>query len=170
MTFSSYVNEGYGGHSYVLYRAKGYIERAASDLYTLNELTNTWDSEPSRRLDVVVEFIKDAVKILDEKGVPDHVRSRVRKENGHPRESFYDHIASMIFEVIFNASAVRSPKWECWSIQHNLVWGELLNFNNLDGPAGKVVMFKVSRLLYDEIADMKRSPPISRGRRSSASA
>jgi len=158
ITFRSYVKEGSGGHSFVLYRAKGYIENAASDLYTLNELTSTWDTDSFRRLRVVVEFVKDAIKILEEKGVPDHVRIRERQKHGHPRETFYDHIASMIFEVIFHASAVRSPQWECWSIQHNSVWGELFNFNHLDGPAGKVVKFKVRRLLYYEIADMKRFP------------
>ena len=158
MTFRSYVKEGHEGHSFVLYRAKGYIENAASDLYTLNELPSAWDTDSYRRLRVVVDFVKDAVKILDEKGVPDHVRIRVREKHGHPRETFYDHIASMIFEVIFHAAAVRSPQWECWTIQHNSVWGELFNFNHLDGPAGKVVKFKVRRLLYDEIADMKRFP------------
>lgn len=156
MSFRSYVEEGHGGHSFVLYRAKGYIEQAVSDLYTLNELTGTWDTDSSRRLRVVVDFIKDAVKILDEKGVPDYVRLREREEHGHPHETFYDHIASMVFEVIFHASAVKSPKWECWSIQHNSVWGELFNFNHLDGSAGRVVKFKVRRLLYDAITDMRR--------------
>ena len=155
MTFSSYVKEGCGDHSFVLYRAMGYIESAASDLYTLNELPSAWDTDPSRRLRIVVEFIKDAVKILDEKGVPDHVRIRVREKHGHPRETFYDHIANMIFEVIFHASAVRSPQWGCWTIQHNSVWGEL---NHLQGPAGKVLKFKLRRLLYDEISDMSRFP------------
>jgi hypothetical protein len=142
----------------VLYRAKGYIENAASDLYTLNELTSLSDTDSFRRLRVVVEFIKDAVKILDEKGVPKHVRIRDREKHGHPRESFFDHIASMIFEVILHASAVRSPQWGCWTIQHNSVWGKLFNFNQLDCPAGKVVKFKVRRLLYDEITEMKRFP------------
>ncbi|AIO36770.1 hypothetical protein DM39_4184 [Burkholderia cenocepacia] len=158
IAFRSYVNEGYGGHSFVLYRAKGYIENAVSDLYILNELANAWDTDSFHRLRVVIEFAKDAVKILDEKGVPDHVRIRVRGKHGHPRETFYDHIASLIFEVIFHASAVKSPQWGCWMIQHNSVWGELFNFNHLDGPAGKVVKYKVRRLLYDEIADMRRFP------------
>lgn len=158
MTFSSYVKDGDGSHSFVLYRAKGYIENAVSDLYTLNELPSAWDTDSSRRLSVVIEFINDAVKILDEKGVPDHVRIRVREKRGHAHETFFDHMASMIFEVIFHASAIRSPQWGCWTIQHNSVWGELFNFNRLDGPAGKVVKFKVRRLLYDEIADMKRFP------------
>jgi hypothetical protein len=158
MTFSSYVNEGYGGHSFVLYRATSHIQSATSDLYTLNENKGSWDTDSYRRLSVVVDFIKDAIKVLEEKGVPDHIRLRVREKNGPPRESFFDHIASMIFEVIFHASAVRSPHWECWSIQHNSVWSELFNFGHLDGPAGKVVKFKVKRLLYDEIVDMRRFP------------
>lgn len=158
MAFRSYVNDGYGDHSFVLYRAKGYIENAASDLYTLNEHTSAWDTDPFNRLRVVIKFVKDAVEILNENGVPDHVRLRVKRKQGHPRETFYDHVASMIFEVIFHASAVKSPQWGCWIIQHNSVWGELFNFNHLDGPAGKVVKFKVRRLLYDEIADMRRFP------------
>ena len=158
MTFNSYAKGGNESHSFVLYRAKGYIEKAASDLYKLNELPSALDADSFRRLCVVIEFVKGAVKILDEKGIPDHVRIRVRENHGHPHETFYDHIASMIFEVIFHASAVRSPQWGCWTIQHNSVWGELFNFNDLDGPAGKVVKFKVRRLLYDEIADMKRFP------------
>lgn len=158
MTFGSYVKEGRGNHSFVLYRAKGHIERAASDLYTLNELPNVWDTDSLRRLGVVVNFVKDAVKILDERGVGDHVRLRERERHGHPRETFFDHLASLIFEVIFHASAVRSPKWECWSVQHNSVWGEFFTFNHLDGPAGSVVKFKVRRLLYNEIARMKRFP------------
>jgi len=158
MTFSSYVKEGNGDHSFVLYRAKGYIEKAASDLYTLNKLTGSGDTDSFRRLCVVIDFIKEAIQILDENGIPAHVRIRVREKDGHRHKTFYDHIASMIFEVILHASAVRSPQWECWMIQHNSVWGKLFNFHSLDSPAGKVVKFKVRRLLYDEIADMKRSP------------
>jgi len=156
MTFRSYIEVGHGGHSFVLYRAMGYIEGAVFDLYTLNELPSIWNTAPYRRLTVAIDFIKDAVKVLDEKGVPDYVRFRVREEHGHPHQTIYDNIASMIFEVIFHASAVRSPQGGCWSIQHNSVWGELFNFNRLDGPASRVVKFKVRRLLYDEIAGMRR--------------
>lgn len=157
MTLRSYVEGGLRGHSYALYRAKGYIENAASDLYALNELTSTWDTDSARRLNVIVDFIQKAVEILEEKGPPAHVHPRVKEKHGHPRETYYDHIASMIFEVIFHASAVTSPRWNCWSIQHNSVWGELFNLN-LGGPAGRLVKFKVRRLLYDEIADMSRFP------------
>ncbi len=158
ITFQDYVDNQFWSHSYVLFRAKGYIEHAASDLYKLNELTNTLDNDSVRRLRVIVEFIKDAVKILNEKGVPEQIRIRVREEHGYRRKTFYDHIASMIFEVIFHASYVKSPQWECWDIQHNMVWGELFNFHHLDDPAGRVVKFKLRRLLYDEVVEMERFP------------
>lgn len=157
MTLRSYVEGGLHSHSPVLYRAKGYIESATSDLYTLNELTSTWDTDSARRLDVVVDFIQKAVEILDEKGAPSHVRLREKEKYGHPRETYYDHIASLIFEVIFHASAVTSPRWNCWSIQHNSVWSDLFH-HHLGGPAGRLVKFKVRRLLYDEIVDMSRFP------------
>ncbi|WP_448479477.1 hypothetical protein [Pseudoxanthomonas mexicana] len=158
MAFRAYIKEGARNHSFVLYRAKGYIESAASDLYKLNGLSSTWDNDAVQRLRVVVDFIKDAVKVLDEKAVPGHVRLRSREAHGHPRENFYDHLASMIFEVIFHASSVKSPQDECWTIQHNSLWSELFNFNRLDGAAGRVVKFKTRRLLYDEIVEMEGFP------------
>ncbi len=158
MAYNGYVRTGYEGHSSALYRAKMCIESAVSDLYTLNGLPSAWETDSFRRLRVVVEFVKSAVEILDAKGIPDHVSIRIRENYGHPRETLYDHIASLIFEVIFHASAVKSPQWGCWTVQHNSVWSELFNFNHLDSPAGKVVKFKVRRLLYDEIAKMKRFP------------
>lgn len=159
MTFRNYVNKGYGHHSSVLYRAKDNIERATFDLYKLNGLASIpFDNDSNHRLRIVVKFVEDAVKALDEKGVPAHIQLRVREKHGHPRETFYDHIASMIFEVIFHAAAVTSPQWGCWWIQHNSVWADLFHVRHLDGPAGKVVKFKVRRLLYDEIVEMKGFP------------
>ena len=158
LTFRDYVENAFWNHSYVLYRAKGYIEHAVSDLYKINGLSDTaWDDDIQQRLKVVVEFIKDAVKILEKKGAPKHIKLRMR-EKSSVGETFYDHIASMIFEVIFTASAVRTPSDLCWWVQHNSVWGELFNFNNLSGSAGKIVKFKVHRLIYNEIAYMKRFP------------
>lgn len=158
MTFRSHIKEGHGRHSFVLYRAKGYIENAASDLYRLNEQSNEWDTKTFRILRVVIEFIKDTVKVLNENQIPKNLRVRLIEEHRLAHQTFYDHIASMIFEVIFHASAVRSPKMTCWSIQHNSVWGELFSLNDIDGPAGKIVKFKVRRLLYNEISRMKSFP------------
>ena len=155
MVLRNYVEEGYRGHSYVLYRAKGYLEHAVFDLYKLDGVANSsWDDDMQARLRVVVKFIEDAVKILDSKGVPDDLPMRIRDKHGPMLETIYDQIASLIFKVIFAASAVTMPNNQCWWIQHNSVWSKLFNFNRLNGDAGKVVKFKVRRLLYDEVVRM----------------
>jgi hypothetical protein len=159
-TFRDYVDRSFGTHSYVLYRAKGHIEdNAISDLYKLDGLTKSdWDKDVQgevQRLWVVVQFINDAIKILDKKDVPKHLLIRMRKRRREV-ETFYDHLADMIFKIIFAASAIRSPFGLCWTIQHNSVWGELFNFDHNEGPAGKIIKFKVRRLIYDEIKGMKR--------------
>lgn len=163
LTLRDYVSKDFWNHSFVLYRAKGYIEHAAFDLYKINGLSNSaWDDDVQTRLRVVIDFIKDAVEILDKKGMSKHLSLRTRDERAVG--NFYDHLASMIFEVIFSASAVRSSTDLCWWVQHNAVWGELFNFNRLNGAAGKVVKFKVRRLIYDEIVDMKRFPNFKRAK------
>jgi hypothetical protein len=157
MTVNDYVEKKLiWNHSNVLYRAMGNIERAVSDLYQLYGVAHIpWDDDVHSRLRAVVEFIKDVVKILDEKGVPNSLRLRIRDKQN--RENFYDRLASMTFEVIFWVSAVQSPVSLCWWVQHNSVWSQLYSFH-LDGKAGKVVKFKIRRLLYDEVARMKNFP------------
>ena len=159
LTFRSYVEEGSGGHSFVLYRAMTNIERIASDVYKLNGVTNvSWDNDALARLRVAVDFIGNAVKILDKKGIPDHLQLRLRDKKGPTRKSVYDHLAGMIFEVVFEASAVTSPSWECWWVQHNTVWDNLFGLDKLDNHAGRVVQFKARRSLYDEILRMNKFP------------
>ncbi|HKQ57348.1 MAG TPA: hypothetical protein VJY35_05735 [Candidatus Eisenbacteria bacterium] len=157
ITLKDYVEEGFWTHSTALYRAKGYIERAAADLYKLDGLGfSSWDDDVRGRLRVVVGFIKAAVDILEKGGVPGHVRRRVPEQ--HHVGTFYDHLSDLIFEVISSASTVTRPGSLCWGIQHNAVWSELFNFKHLDGPAGRIVKFKVRRLIYDEVVDMGRFP------------
>ena len=158
LTFHDYVENAFGNHSPVLYRAKGYIENAVMDLYKINGLSNTaWDDDNLQRLRVVVGFIKDAVGILEKGGAHKHIKLRIREECS-PSETFYDYIASLILEIIFAASTVYTPFELCWWVQHTSVWREFFNFNRLDGPAGKIVKFKVRRLIYNEIAEMKHFP------------
>jgi hypothetical protein len=155
LTFSDYVNTDLWSHSFVLFRAKGYIQDAIMDLYKLDGIANSsWNDDAFSRLRVVVDFIQEAIKLLDAKSPPTYVQLRIRKNN--QRRTFYDYIAEMIFEVIFHASKVTSPRDLCWWVQHNCLWGELFSFRKLEGPGGKIVAFKVRRLLYDEVSRMDK--------------
>ena len=157
MTFRDYVEQGAGEHSYVLFRSMRHMEQAVSDLYKLDRNTKwTWDDDVHGRIYAVLDFIKKAIDILGEKGVPQYIRLRVRSQN--LQQTIYDHLAKMIFEVIFSASQVQSPVDRCWWVQHNAVWSHLFQSYGLDEAAGKVVKFKVRRLIYDEIKHMTEFP------------
>ncbi|AAF85213.1 hypothetical protein [Xylella fastidiosa] len=163
MTLRSYAKQGYRGYSFVLSQAMGYIASAASDLSTLNEPSSAADSDVLRRLALVIQFIKDAVRILDQEGVPEHVCICVRAGYDSSRAIFCDRIANMIFTVISLASEVRLPQLE-WKIQHNSVWSNLFHYGAFKRPAGQVVAFKLRRLLYNQIADMQRFPNVERAK------
>jgi hypothetical protein len=159
MTFRDYIEKGNNGHSYVLYRALDDIKDAPSDIYKLNGTANSsWNDDVLARLRVVVNFIKEAVDILEKKGVPDDLKRRNGRRNPQDSKSIYDYIANLIYELIFHVSWVKSPNDLCWWIQHNMLWSELFNFGHLNGQAGNFIKSKVCRLLYKDIVEMKPIP------------
>jgi hypothetical protein len=159
LTFRDFVEKGHGGHSYTLYGAIENVKDAASDLYKLNGVTNSaWDDDLLARLQTIIDFIDKTFEILDKKGVPNDLKLRIQNKSPLSSRNSYDHIANLIFDIIFAASAVTSPRDQCWWIQHNLVWDRLFNFPHTGGKAAAAVKFKVCRLLYNEIEKMKRFP------------
>jgi hypothetical protein len=161
-TFKSYLREGqFYQHSYALYRALKTIETSCSDLYKLNEKprpTNAADIE--RRLDVVVQFINDAIKALDEHGVKTTVLSH-RGSQRQWRQDFYQYIADLMFEVIFYASKVKTGEFVDWHIQHNSVWAKFFNLD--DSRTRKIILFKLRRLLYENLRDLDQLPHFRNG-------
>ncbi|WP_210553387.1 MULTISPECIES: hypothetical protein [unclassified Pseudomonas] len=159
ITLNDFVETRFWGHSFVLYRAMGNIEKSVSDLYRLNGIAQSaWDDDVLKRVWVVVDFIVEAVEILENKGVPQHLQLRTHQEDGPVSRTFYDHLANMIFELVFAASTIKSPWWESWTVQHNSVWGRLFSDLNLTSAAGKIVKHKARRLIYNEVARMSSFP------------
>lgn len=157
LTFRSFVVGGFHhSHSFSLFRAFSQIERACGDLYKLNGQSEHWEHELLARVYVIVKFIQEAVRVLDEKPIPSAAKARIGRLQGG--ESFYDYLARLIFNLVFSASAVRAPWDICWHVQHNSVWSSLFHLNGLDTPAGKLVKAKVRRLIYEEIVQMERFP------------
>jgi len=157
ITLQDYAERNiWGNESFTLSRAIERFEGSVSELHRLDGTDQiSWDDDVYAKLRVVVQFIRDVVGILDDAGVPDGLRLR-GSANRIPG-TLYDRIAALIYEVIESASRVKTPVSTCWWIQHNSVWGELFHFE-LDNPAGKVVSFKVRRLLYDAVVEMEEFP------------
>lgn len=164
-TFRDYVMHHSNRHSFVLFRAFGNVEKATHNLFKLNGVTATSEYDPNlyQQTLVVSKFIVEAIKILDEKGIPRHIHRRLRGPNAGIGETFFDYLAVLIFETIRNASAVQTPQWQCWSIQHG-VWSDFFNFNRLNTPAGNIVKFKVRRLLFNEVNELSHLPNIRSAR------
>jgi hypothetical protein len=157
IAFKDYIENSIWNISPVLFRAKSNIESAISDVYKLDGITNISIHEDiPGKLRVVVSFISEAVKILNNNQIPPNMILRVKEK--YINETVYDYIAELTFNVIYSSSQVQSPIYQCWAIQHNLVWSEIFRLRKMEGEAGKIIRFKVRRLIYNEIKDMTQYP------------
>jgi hypothetical protein len=143
-------------NSYALNRAFGIIKDACSDLYKLSEPISPQEkSDIHARLNAVVGFINDAIEAMEKAGVQ---RTRLRRhDEPHKwRDDYYDRIADMIFEVIGHAVSLKTKEFEGWSVQYSAIWSRLSNFDQ--SRTRKIVLFKVRRLLYEEVKCVEKHP------------
>jgi hypothetical protein len=157
-TFKAALAKGnFRQHSYALNRAFEIIHRGCSDLYKLDgPLTPQEKGDIHDRLIAVVGFINDAIEAMDKSGVQ---KTKLRRHGESYRwqyEDYYDKIAQMIFEVIGQATALKTKEFDSWSIHYSSVWSRLYNFDQ--SKTRKIVLFKVRRLLYEEIKGVKTAP------------
>lgn len=153
----AYANEGSSNHSFALHRAVHSIEHSFGDTYKLRAIDEGYyDSDVYRRLRAAVEFACDAIEAIDKQNKRPPVRQLRRLASNH-NSDIYDLLAGLMFELVFAASMVKGPIDKAWSIHFNTVWSRLFESWN-SSPTGKVVRFKLRRLLYDEIASIETLP------------
>lgn len=153
-----YIKEGSPRHSFVLTRTIGIIVQKSSSLHTVNGVANSWDSEPVQTLGVILRFLKDAVKMLDEREKPYNHTLRIRERYAFPNHSIYDTFSKAMYDVIHNASYINNPWWDCWSIHHNTILESVFDFYSKPGRASRIIQHKLRRQIYDEITRMEVFP------------
>jgi len=159
MVAKGYAKDHIYTHSYCLARAFMTIQHSISDAYHLNDVEIlSWDDDRIARIRVVISFIGKLVEILDAVGVHSDMRNIKKDLHISRRENFYDCTSKLIFEILFSIAAVKSPTSIAWQIQYSTVWGSLFGFNRFSGVAGKIIKKKLDRLIYDEIAYLKKFP------------
>lgn len=157
ITFKDYVINNFLGYSPALYTANMNILNALSDLYKVNGVTRlTWDDEILVRLRIVIRYINSAIEILDKIEPPKYIVLRNREYD--TGDTYYDYLAVMIYTAIEEVSLINSPASLSLFIQNNLVWEELFSFKKMESPSGKIIKFKVRRLIYNEILSLKEAP------------
>ncbi|MBI5636605.1 MAG: hypothetical protein HZA03_01405 [Nitrospinae bacterium] len=157
ITLKSYLDSGsWGQHSFVLYRALENIKSSSlREVYKINDIpSDYYSTDIYKRFTVAVSFVRDAIKSIEQHNSPAPAKLRVRERKDW---DFYDHIAELMFEIIFSAASVKAPPDKCWGIQHNAVWGKFFGLSG-NGKSWKIVKFKLRRLLYDEILRMGGFP------------
>src|SRR5262245_570984 len=95
------------------------------------------------------------MEMLDSHGVQ-RTTYRRRNEEHLWRKDYYDYLAEMIFELIFCSAAIKTNEFAHWDVQHNRIWGAFFSFG--EGQTRKIVLFKLRRLLYNEVLDLERMP------------
>jgi hypothetical protein len=146
----------WGQHSSALYRAFGIIKHECFDVYKLDqspEPPNAQDIE--ERVRVVVEFINNAIGVLEKHGLhPTRLRRHDEAYKWH--DDYYDYLAVAMFEVISHVSSVKTAEFRGWSLQYSTVWARFFSFDK--SKTRRIVLFKLRRLLYEEILELGKSP------------
>lgn len=157
-TFKSYLALGHWGqHSFTLFRAIGDLEHACSDLYKLDKVeSDYYQTEPLKRLRVVVDFIQKAVDHIGKLSPVPDAQPR-RPDDYGMRGDAYGKIAKLMFEMICAAASVTSPSDKCWMVHHNMVWGEFFSSGH-EGKAWSAVRYRLRRILYDSIRELEKYP------------
>ncbi|HAU1150835.1 TPA: hypothetical protein JBI12_02650 [Legionella pneumophila] len=146
ITFKSYIeSHAWPTHSYALYRAFNNITTSCESLHLING--NILENDISKRFHVAVEFSTDLIEILDNK----------KPHYTNTANSFYDHIANLIFQLVKSASLVQFPSEKCWGIQYIYLWDRIFNPTS-KGLVWKIIHTKLRRLIYNELIRLKEYP------------
>jgi hypothetical protein len=156
-TFKAALGQGaFRQNSYALNRAFHTIEAACSDLYKLDDPLSPQEKfDIHDRLRAVVSFINDAIDAMEKAGAQ-KTRLRRHDETYKWHDDYYDRIADLIFKVIGHAAAFKTKEFDGWSVQFSTIWSQISNFDQ--SRTRKVVLFKVRRLLYEEIKGVETRP------------
>ncbi|GJQ22615.1 hypothetical protein BIY37_11755 [Candidatus Brocadia sapporoensis] len=157
ITLKSYLESGnWTQHPFALYRALENIKNSCCDVYKLNDISSDYYStDIFKRLQTVVRYVKYAIDLIGKQQNVPSTTLRVRGDQMH--EDIYDHVANLMFEIIFSAASVTAPPDKCWTIHYNSVWYEFFGLSD-KGKAWKIIRFKLRRLLYDEILRLEKFP------------
>lgn len=162
MTLKSYLESGHWRqHSFVLARALRDIQETAGRAILEIEKSGTdYISDAWELLRVGVDFIKDSINAIGELAPPPEahtLRIRDRERRRFRDEDLYDQLANAMFEIIHSAAYITGPPDKAWGIHHSSVWGDFFGLRR-NNRAWDIVLFKLRRLLYDEVLNLESLP------------
>lgn len=126
-----------------------------SRLPEIDDGRNFFDTDDYRRLRIAVEFVRDAIEIVD-KAVPP-IRGELKSQQAYPQDIFQS-LAKLMYEVLTDATQVKGSRITTWHVQYNTTWTAIFRRHERDGRALKIVRARLIRLLYADIVEMYKLP------------
>lgn len=166
MACTDIIRDGNWWHSFPIYRAIENLGRVSHQLPALNKIQGTYENDTYRQLDVVTDFFRDTMDstiglTLDRYF---HRTKRVRTERrGYRNTNLLDTFAKLIYDLIEGASRVYEPFDTCWWVQHNALWSEIFLLSRDDSEVYRIILFKIRRLIYNQIKEMDNWPDFRGG-------
>lgn len=144
--------------SSLLARAMNHIESASGDLYQLDGAeSSTFRSELLAKLEVSVNFAREAMTAFDKAEDFSGIRRRTSRSAPYAELSILDHLTDLLYQIVLDASVVKGPPDLVRSVYYNSIWFRIFMFAR-GGEASRRVLFKLRRRLFDEIKQMEKLP------------
>ncbi len=129
------------------------FKMCTSELYKIDKLED--DVVESMLLDkarVSIDFLKDIFMILSKANIKINDRCEGFKIK-YPMD-IYSSLANLMFNIIFDASKLKSPLFVTWHVQNNIVWDGF--FNEIESSKHyRITRSILIRLIYNELKEVK---------------
>ncbi|MBC6982901.1 hypothetical protein [Caulobacter sp. 17J80-11] len=157
VVLKSYLESRSAQPSVSLYRAFEVIKQASGDLYRLKSASGSvYESDEYRRLEAEIEFIRDAIDLLQKQNRMPRNPIRQRDKRRWRTPDLYDDLAELACRAILDATTIREPSDRVWELHYNSIWGRLHDINK--GAAWRHFWQRLHRKLYDEVRELDRFP------------
>ncbi|MBL5827132.1 hypothetical protein [Serratia fonticola] len=151
--------------SFSFAKALDNYKHCTRNLYTLNNNSDDILRElETGKAYAAVSFIKDIFRLVNKINVDTNSinNQSFSKRNPYPKD-LADNVAELMFDIIIDASRVKSRDFITWEVQNNIVWkgffGSISFYEGEDkSDFYKKTRGKLFRLLYDEINSLEELP------------
>ncbi|WP_133134322.1 hypothetical protein [Legionella santicrucis] len=159
LSFKNYIDTAnWNEKLFSLCRAFENIRNSCGNIYKLNEADDDLSNHTSYNcLNITVEFFKEAIDYLSQQENTPPAKLK-RRNNSHSYEDIYDYFTNHLFEIIHSAAYINCPNFNCWMIQHNIVWYAFFKSHQNQRHAWKIIHSRLRRLLYNEIKQLETYP------------
>lgn len=159
LSFKNYIDTAnWNEKLFSLCRAFENISNSCGNIYKLNETGDDLSNQSIYNcLDIIVNFFKEAIDYLSQQENTPPAMPK-RRNKSHSYEDIYDYFTNHLFKIIHSASYINCPNFNCWMIQHNIVWCAFFESHQNQRYAWKIIHNRLRRLLYNEIKQLESYP------------